>query len=108
MAIKGPPPTYYFEDRTGLPESDWDEVYERSFLRVSATPQRTPNASLMVYDMAQRSTAQGDRDRRHYYREPVVTLDFGPRGALGTVHFKKGIPSVPMHQYLRKASYFGR
>ncbi|KAI0051481.1 hypothetical protein FA95DRAFT_1554574 [Auriscalpium vulgare] len=108
MTIGGPPPAYYFEDRTGLVGgSDFDEAYDRQFLRVSSTPQRTQNAGLMVYDMGQRSTSQGDRDRRHFYREPAVVLDFGPKGALGMVHFLKGGMSMPMNQYLRKTSLFG-
>lgn len=108
MTINGPPPAYYFEDRTGLiTGSDFDEIYDRMFLRVSATPQRTQTAGLMVYDMGQRSTSHGDRDRRHYYREPAIILDFGPKGALGTIHFAKSALSVPMYQYLRKVSLFG-
>jgi hypothetical protein len=107
MTISGPPSAYFFEDRTGvLTGSDFDEVYDRAFLRISSTPQRTRNAGLMVYDMGQRSTSLGDRDRRHFYREPVIVLDFGPRGALGTIRFTKGSVSVPMHQYLRKVSLF--
>lgn len=107
MTISGPPSAYFFEDRTGvLTSSDFDEVYDRAFLRISSTPQRTRNAGLMVYDMGQRSTSLGDRDRRHFYREPVIVLDFGPRGALGTVRFTKGSISIPMHQYLRKVSLF--
>jgi len=107
MTISGPPSAYFFEDRTGvLTGSDYDEVYDRAFMRVSSTPQRTRNAGLMVYDMGQRSTSLGDRDRRHFYREPVIVLDFGPRGALGTVRFTKGSVSIPMHQYLRKVSLF--
>jgi hypothetical protein len=107
MTISGPPPAYFFEDRTGvLTSSDFDEVYDRAFLRISSTPQRTRNAGLMVYDMGQRSTSLGDRDRRHFYREPVIILDFGPRGALGTVRFTKDSISIPMHQYLRKVSLF--
>ncbi|KAH9987938.1 hypothetical protein BJV74DRAFT_840572 [Russula compacta] len=107
MTISGPPSAYFFEDRTGaLAGSDFDEVYDRAFLRVSSTPQRTRNAGLMVYDMGKRSTSLGDRDRRHFYREPVVVLDFGPGGALGTVSFTKGSVSIPMHQYLRKVSLF--
>jgi len=107
MTISGPPPAYFFEDRTGvITSSDFDEVYDRAFLRVSSTPQRTRNAGLMVYDMGQRSTSLGDRDRRHFYREPVIVLDFGPRGALGTVRFTKSSISIPMHQYLRKVSLF--
>jgi hypothetical protein len=108
MTINGPPPAYYFEDRTGLATgSDFDEAYDRAFLRVSATPQRTQNAGLMVYTMGQRSTSHGERDRRHYYREPAVTLDFGPKGALGMVHFAKGAQPMPMHNYLRRVSLFG-
>ncbi|KAI0028149.1 hypothetical protein K488DRAFT_73994 [Vararia minispora EC-137] len=108
MTINGPPSAYYFEDRTGIVAgSDYDEVYDRAFLRVSASPQRTQHAGLMVYNMGQRSTNHSERDRRHYYREPVVALDFGPKGALGTVHFSKGAPSMPMQQYLRRVSLFG-
>ncbi|KAH9962458.1 hypothetical protein BC827DRAFT_222423 [Russula dissimulans] len=107
MTISGPPSAYFFEDRTGLlTGSDFDEVYDRGFLRVSSTPQRTRNAGLMIYDMGQRSTSVGDRDGRHFYREPSVILDFGPRGALGIIHFTKGSISIPMHQYLRKVSLF--
>lgn len=107
MTIKGLPPAYYYEDRTGLVAgSDFDEAYDRSFLRVSATPQRTPNAGLMVYSMSQRSTSHGERDQRHYYREPILVLDFGPKGALGTLHFSKSAQSIPMYQYLRRVSLF--
>jgi hypothetical protein len=107
MTIAGPPAAYFFEDRTGvLSGSDFDEVYHRLFLRVSSTPQRTRNAGLMIYDMGQRSTSLGDRDGRHFYREPVIVLDFGPKGALGTVRFTKGSVSIPMQQYLRKVSLF--
>ena len=108
MTINGPPAAYSFEDRTGVVAgSDFDEVYDRMFLRVSSTPQSTQNAGLLVYDMGQRSTSHGDRDRRHYYREPSIVLDFGPRGALGTIHFTKTSMSAPMGQYLKRASYFG-
>jgi hypothetical protein len=107
MTIAGPPSAYFFEDRTGvLTGSDFDEVYHRLFLRVSSTPQRTRNAGLMIYDMGQRSTSLGDRDGRHFYREPMIVLDFGPKGALGTIRFTKGSVSIPMHQYLRKVSLF--
>jgi hypothetical protein len=109
MAFGDPPSAYFFEDRTGvLTGSDFDEVYHRLFLRVSSTPQRTRNAGLMIYDMGQRSTSLGDRDGRHFYREPAIVLDFGPMGALGTVRFNtgKGSVSIPMHQYLRKVSLF--
>ena len=108
MTIAGPPSAYFFEDRTGvLTGSDFDEVYDRAFLRVSSTPQRTRNAGLMIYDMGQRSTSIGDRDGRHFYREPAIVLDFGPKGALGTVHFAQGSISIPMYQYLRKVSLWG-
>ncbi|KAI0289790.1 hypothetical protein B0F90DRAFT_1791758 [Multifurca ochricompacta] len=108
MTISGPPSAYFFEDRTGvLTGSDFDEVYDRAFLRISSTPQRTRNAGLMIYDMGQRSTSLGDRDGRHFYREPAIILDFGPKGALGTIHFTRSEVSIPMQQYLRKVSLFG-
>ncbi|THH08291.1 hypothetical protein EW146_g9041 [Bondarzewia mesenterica] len=106
MTIGGPPAAYFFEDRSGLvANSDFDEVYDRMFLRVSSTPQRTQNAGYMIYDMGHRSTSHGDR--HHYYREPAIILDFGPNGALGTMWFTRNSSSVPMHQYLRKVSFFG-
>ncbi|TFY80160.1 hypothetical protein EWM64_g3853 [Hericium alpestre] len=106
MTIGGPPSAYFFEDRTGLiSDSDFDEVYDRMFLRVSSTPQRTQNAGIMIYDMGQRSTSHSDR--RHFYRDPAMILDFGPNGALGTVWFPRKSVSVPMQQYLRKVSLFG-
>ncbi|ETW84873.1 hypothetical protein HETIRDRAFT_473579 [Heterobasidion irregulare TC 32-1] len=106
MAIGGPPAAYYFEDRTGLvASSDFDEVYDRKFLRVSSTPQRTQNAGIMIYDMGRRSTSYADR--HHFYREPAIVLDFGPNGALGTILFTQTAASVPMTQYLRKVSFFG-
>jgi hypothetical protein len=107
MTIAGPPSAYFFEDRTGaLAGSDFDEVYDRAFLRISSTHQRTRTRGLMIYDMGQRSTSLGERDGRHFYREPVIVLDFGPKGALGTVHFIKSSVPIPMHQYLRKVSLF--
>ena len=107
MTITGPPSVYFFEDRTGvLTGSDFDEVYDRAFLRITSMPQRTRTSGLMIYDMGQRSTSLGDRDGRHFYREPVIVLDFGPKGTLGTVHFTKSMVSIPMHQYLRKVSLF--
>ena len=106
MAIGGPPAAYYFEDRTGLvASSDFDEVYDRKFLRVSSTPQRTQNAGIMIYDMGRRSTSYADR--HHFYREPAIVLDFGPNGALGAILFTQTAASVPMTQYLRKVSFFG-
>jgi hypothetical protein len=107
MTITGPPSVYFFEDRTGvLTGSDFDEVYDRAFLRITSTPQRTRTSGLMIYDMGQRSTSLGDRDGRHFYREPAIVLEFGPKGTLGTVHFTKDLVSIPMHQYLRKVSLF--
>jgi hypothetical protein len=108
MTIAGPPSAYFFEDRTGaLTSSDFDEVYDRAFMRVSTASQRTRNSTeLMIYDMGQRSTSLGDRDGRHFYREPVIVLNFGPSGALGTVRVPKASMSIPMNQYLRKVSLF--
>lgn len=100
---------YYLEDRTGLfSGSDFDDIYDRMFLRISSTPSHlsylappaytSPSASpspfsLMVYVATRRSSphkeAYGHGDRNIGMRpgEPAVLLQFGPRGALGSATF---------------------
>ncbi len=101
---------YYLEDRSGqYTGSDFDEIYDRLFLRV-ARPSSAQSAhfpaesTLMVYNTGRRSSSQ--RHSRPPQREPAVVLEFGPNGALGTVSFVQSGVSMPMGQYLRKTSMF--
>ncbi|KAH9928934.1 uncharacterized protein B0H18DRAFT_999460 [Fomitopsis serialis] len=62
---------YYLEDRSGsYAGSDFDDIYDRLFLRVA----------LMIYNVGRRSSNQ--RDYRPLQREPSVALEFGPSGTL--------------------------
>ncbi|RDX48508.1 hypothetical protein K466DRAFT_308161 [Polyporus arcularius HHB13444] len=101
---------FYLEDRSGqYTGSDFDEIYDRLFLRV-ARPSPAQSAhfpaesTLMVYNTGRRSSSQ--RHSRPPQREPAVVLEFGPNGALGTVSFVQSGVSMPMGQYLRKTSMF--
>ncbi|KAI0771662.1 hypothetical protein BD413DRAFT_475570 [Trametes elegans] len=100
---------HFLEDRTGhFAESDFDEVYDRLFLRVSRPPPTQAahfaESTLMVYDTGRRSSSQ--RHSRPPSREPAVILEFGQNGALGTITFVQSSVSLPMSQYLRKTSMF--
>lgn len=98
---------YFLEDRTGVySASDFDDIYDRMFLRVSP-----PNSSsqdsigvLMVYDTGRRSSSQ--KDYRPPHQKPLVTLEFGPHGSLGDIAFDGWLYSMPMNQYLKKTSLF--
>ncbi|OBZ65416.1 hypothetical protein A0H81_14581 [Grifola frondosa] len=99
---------YFLEDRTGLfTGSDFDDVYDRMFLRVArpSEPSSQRDDTLMVYNVGRRSS--GQRDYRPSVREPSVVLQFGPNGALGTIAFKGSSVSMPMNQYVKKTSMFG-
>ncbi|KAI0773540.1 hypothetical protein C8Q74DRAFT_1368123 [Fomes fomentarius] len=81
---------FYLEDRTGqYTGSDFDEIYDRLFLRVARPPPTQvahfPETTLMVYNTGRRSSSQ--RHSRPPQREPAVVLEFGPNGALGTITF---------------------
>ncbi|KAH9928909.1 uncharacterized protein B0H18DRAFT_999323 [Fomitopsis serialis] len=100
---------YYLEDRSGsYAGSDFDDIYDRLFLRVSRPPGSAtdgpPNA-LMIYNVGRRSSNQ--RDYRPLQREPSVALEFGPSGTLGQISFMGTSVSMPMNQYLKKVSLFG-
>ena len=100
---------YYLEDRTGLyTGTDFDEVYDRLFLRVArphpSQASHFAESTLMVYNTGRRSSSQ--RHSRPPPREPAVILEFGPNGALGTVSFVDSGVSMPMGQYLCKTSMF--
>ncbi|KII89241.1 hypothetical protein PLICRDRAFT_175456 [Plicaturopsis crispa FD-325 SS-3] len=102
------PPPYVLEDKTGsFANSDWDEIYDRIFLRVSRSPQVTDRPLYMIHDMGRRSSRVGDA--RHLTRSPSVIMDFTPNETIGIVHFiqQSRTVSLPIHRYLRKTSMFG-
>jgi hypothetical protein len=102
-----PPLPYTLEDRTGLAmSSDFDDIYDRLFLRVSQGPQPQRDTTL-IYNMTRRSSRH--RDSLPLQRDPSVALEFGPNGTLGNVTFmqRPSKISIPMARYLRKTSIFG-
>jgi hypothetical protein len=104
---------YVFEDRTGhSTASDWDEIYDRLYLRVAPSPNDAK--VLNVYTMNQ--PASRHRDSLPFERTPSMVLDFNRRdGDFGMVSFiqKQGpmvgtASSISLSKYLRKTSMFGR
>jgi hypothetical protein len=105
--ISAPLP-YILEDRSGVYNaSDFDDIYDRLFLRIVESSHDAKPSVLMIYDMGRRSSRR--RDSRHLDRQPSVVLEFGSNGALGNVHFIQPptASSLPMYQYLRKTTIFG-
>ncbi|KAI0734854.1 hypothetical protein C8Q72DRAFT_328807 [Fomitopsis betulina] len=100
---------YYLEDRSGLyTGSDFDDIYDRLFLRVAPPPGSStdgPPAALMIYNVGRRSSSP--RDNRPIQREPAVVLEFGQNATLGRISFVGTSTAVPMNQYLKKTSLFG-
>ena len=102
---------YTFEDRTGDTKgSDFDDIYDRMFLRVASYPHTSPGRAntLAVYVMARRSMRH--KDVRHLERQPSIILEFGePHLGLGTIHFTQSAStvSIPMNNYLKKTAFFG-
>jgi hypothetical protein len=100
------PLPYIFEDRTGqLTGSDFDDMYDRLFFRVSRPVPSKPVT--MLYDMGRRATRH--RDSLPFQRDPIAVMEFGPGESLGTVSYmqKPTNVSIPMSRYLRKTSLFG-
>ena len=104
---------YYLEARTGhYTGTDFDEIYDRLFLRVARPtpaqaahyPSPDTTTTLMIYDTGRRSASP--RLSRPPPRAPAVVLEFGAHGALGTVSFRESGVSMPMGHYLRKTSMF--
>jgi len=101
--ISAPLP-YVLEDRSGVYNaSDFDDIYDRLFLRIVESSHDAKTSVSMIYDMGRRSSRR--RDSRHLDRQPSVVLQFGSNGALGNVHFMRSpaASSLPMHQYLLSA-----
>ncbi|KAI6035850.1 hypothetical protein EDC04DRAFT_3032467 [Pisolithus marmoratus] len=103
---------FTFEDRTGnLHSSDFDDIYDRMFLRITPYPHPSSGNknTFAIYVMGCRSTRR--RDTRHLERHPSVILEFAEtRPGLGTIHFTQSPSSnisIPMHTYLRKTTFFG-
>ena len=106
--MRGDPLHYVLEDRYAVyNESDFDDIYDRLFIRIAESSRDAETAVSMIYDMGRRSTRR--RDTRHFERQPSVVLEFGSNGALGTVRFMQPTrsSSMSMYQYLRKTSIFG-
>lgn len=99
----GPLP-YVFEDRTGqLYGSDFDDMYDRLFYRVSREPHKTVT---MLYDMGRRASRH--RDSLSFQRQPIATLEFKSDRSLGNICFavNRNVP-VPINRYLTRTSIFG-
>lgn len=105
---------YFLEDRSGIfTATDYDDIYDRLFLRVAPAPSHSPTPfALTIHNTGRRSSPTHTPDFRHSRdlsspREPALVLEFGPRGALGNVLFAGAkTESVPMAQWLRKTSLF--
>jgi hypothetical protein len=102
---------FILEDRTGqLTGSDFDDIYDRMFLRVARQP-RTPS-TVIIYKMGRRSSSRRDslphqhQSPFHPHSSPSARLEYGPQDSLGYVSFQQGA-QMPMHRYLRKTSIFG-
>ncbi|KAI6033437.1 hypothetical protein BKA83DRAFT_4176927 [Pisolithus microcarpus] len=103
---------FTFEDRTGdLHSSDFDDIYDRMFLRITPYSHAAPGnkSTWAIYVMGCRSTRR--KDTRHLERHPSVVLEFSEtRPGLGTIRFTQSPSSnisIPMHTYLRKTTFFG-
>lgn len=97
--MQGPLPII-LEDRSGQYDaSDFDDIYDRLFLRIAPSENQTNR----IYNMGTRSSHKPDS--RHVERQPSVVLDFGA----GSIHFLRvSRPfSLPIQQYLRRTAIFG-
>lgn len=102
------PLPYALEDTSGrLTLTDFDDIYDRIFLRVAQSPQPTGRTTLMIYNMHRRSSRR--RDSLPFRVEPSVVLRFGANNALGDITFLQSPArfSVPMNRYLQKTATFG-
>ncbi|KAF7981794.1 hypothetical protein HWV62_15283 [Athelia sp. TMB] len=108
MHMRSSPLPYLLEDRSAHPtSSDFDDIYDRLFLRIAEASRDTESTVTMIYDMGRRSARK--RDSRHYDRPPSAVLEFGTDGALGHIRLMQppALLSLPMNQYLRKTAIWG-
>ena len=108
-SMRQSPLPYTLEDTSGrLTMSDFDDIYDRIFLRVAQSPQPTGKTKLMIYNMHRRSSRR--RDSLPFQAAPSVVLQFEANNALGVVTFSQSPASlsIPMNRYLRKTATFGR
>jgi len=106
--MRSAPLPYILEDRSGIyNDSDFDDIYDRLFLRIAESSHDAETSVLMIYDMGRRSSRR--RDSRHFDRHPAVVLEFGTNGTPGNIHFMEppAAFTIPMYQYLRKTTIFG-
>ena len=98
------------EDRTGLyTESDFDDIYDRIFLRIGQIPSKLiisgfDESTIGVWNVGRRSSNQ--RDYRSFQREPAIVLQFGPAASLGKITFVESSMTIPMNQYLKRTAMF--
>lgn len=96
---------YFLEDRTGLlSKTHYEDLYDRLFLSVSASS----SSVLTISNTGRRATCHEKPARwpSQRDREPSAVLEFGARGALGTISFSATKESLPMAQWLKKTSLF--
>ncbi|KAG7093567.1 hypothetical protein E1B28_007237 [Marasmius oreades] len=102
------PLPYIFEDRTGtLTLSDFDDMYDRLFYRVSRPVPQKPIT--MIFNMERRASRHRDRNISPFHQNPLAVLEFLPDESLGRISFNHGPKafSLPMGSYLRKTSILG-
>ncbi|RDB20264.1 hypothetical protein Hypma_012682 [Hypsizygus marmoreus] len=103
--MRGPPPPYILEDRTGSnTATDFDDLYDRIFFRIARVPDRT---TTMIYSMNIRGSRH--RDSLPFNQQPIAILDFAQDERLGNISYVQHPHNLtmPMHRYLRKTSLFG-
>jgi hypothetical protein len=101
------PLPFQLEDRTGAYiETDFDDIYDRRFYRLSRPNPQRP-ASLTIFEMAHRASKR--RDSFPFKGNPMVALDFTQEGGLGTISYQlpQGTLSMAMSKYLQKTHFFG-
>jgi hypothetical protein len=89
---------YFLEDRTGLiTGSEFVDLNDRMRLTYRCTARDDNHTAYMIYDATTLSGAS----------RPLLALDFGPGGQLGTISFGPN-SSMEMKQYLTRLSPMGR